>query len=946
MPNYATLKAAIQTAIKQNGNNEITGALLQQSLLTMINSLGVGYQFMGVATPLINPGTPDQNVFYLAFEAGTYVNFAGTVLAGGKIGVFSYNGTWNCIQETVVDIVNNLTSGGTDKALSAEQGKNLLSLLEKYALQQTPYLLPDSTFTGDIDAIQMACFILDFKLKVTKESGYKYGIYKLNNGLPEGVSYSYSLFITKYPENESPTQLNQTVVRSINFGSSKPNNGLYEDNYCYILLNWDALPNAFGGGSYGDGTGFGLRYNQEYIFDLTTGIIAQHRQGEQIAQNTEDIAELEQSVEDITTTKITCQIAGEIDYYSQYNSGYAARGVCQRTPAKPTAYKVNHIKIGPVRGRDLIAGQTIEINYSIRQGVQLDGQTPPANIIKSGTITIDNTYRSFDIYLDNDVGIAANNSLLVYFYPNVNMYLQILGKSGNDGVTPYSGSQTVIFTTSFSSSMMTQNWSIGNANYLACAPVCYQDSLIDVTMRQLFSGYENYIIAEIINSEEFTAAIEAAVQQYRKPINVHLPNKIYAVVGDRLQLFYRGIVEAVNPYNYDIDVRCSKGNAYPRYFDYLPTADDIGSVDLTINVRDETGAILGTKTCVLQTVAAPVSPATTKKIFTFGDSLTSHGKWCNEANRRLTKTNAVDGIYGKGLSNIVFCGSREITANETTTKYFGVGGWTWNTYVVAGTIQYRVYVSGVSSVSVGAVYSNNGNNYTVAEVNITDGSGNMLLTGQNAAPQSSGTLTKVSGNGDTTITYSSYEQENTNPLWNVQNNQMSFVPYVTEYGNGNMDVAYVLLTWNSQYAWKKYTLNDTTLFNSVKTFARTFHTEYPNAKLKIMGIQMPSLNGGLGANYGADGQYSDCFGLCSCAFSYNKTLQDFCNETEFAPYCEYVDIAAQFDSENNMPYSTRPVNVRNSNTEIRGTNGVHPADAGYYQIADAVYRNFVANFCQ
>jgi hypothetical protein len=50
MANYETLKAAIQHVIKTNDNNEITGALLQQSLLAIINSLGIGYQFIGIAT--------------------------------------------------------------------------------------------------------------------------------------------------------------------------------------------------------------------------------------------------------------------------------------------------------------------------------------------------------------------------------------------------------------------------------------------------------------------------------------------------------------------------------------------------------------------------------------------------------------------------------------------------------------------------------------------------------------------------------------------------------------------------------------------------------------------------------------------------------------------------------------------------------------------------------
>lgn len=94
MANYATLKAAIAAAIKQNGNNEITGALLQQQLLAMVNSLGANFQFKGTAQLNTDPGTPDQNVFVIPIEPGTYVNFGGLVLDVGEVAIFYYNGTW------------------------------------------------------------------------------------------------------------------------------------------------------------------------------------------------------------------------------------------------------------------------------------------------------------------------------------------------------------------------------------------------------------------------------------------------------------------------------------------------------------------------------------------------------------------------------------------------------------------------------------------------------------------------------------------------------------------------------------------------------------------------------------------------------------------------------------------------------------------------------------
>lgn len=95
MSNYATLKSAIQSAVYTNGNGEITGAGLQAVLLQIVNTVGDGYVFKGVATAGTSAGTPDANVFYIA-PAGTYDNFGSSyTVPAGSIGVFSYNGSWS-----------------------------------------------------------------------------------------------------------------------------------------------------------------------------------------------------------------------------------------------------------------------------------------------------------------------------------------------------------------------------------------------------------------------------------------------------------------------------------------------------------------------------------------------------------------------------------------------------------------------------------------------------------------------------------------------------------------------------------------------------------------------------------------------------------------------------------------------------------------------------------
>ena len=94
MANYANLKSDIAGVIRTNNNEEITGDILQEQLLGMVDSLGAGFQYKGVATPATAPGTPDENVFYIASTAGTYTNFGGLVVAEGEVAILKYNGSW------------------------------------------------------------------------------------------------------------------------------------------------------------------------------------------------------------------------------------------------------------------------------------------------------------------------------------------------------------------------------------------------------------------------------------------------------------------------------------------------------------------------------------------------------------------------------------------------------------------------------------------------------------------------------------------------------------------------------------------------------------------------------------------------------------------------------------------------------------------------------------
>lgn len=347
-----------------------------------------------------------------------------------------------------------------------------------------------------------------------------------------------------------------------------------------------------------------------------------------------------------------------------------------------------------------------------------------------------------------------------------------------------------------------------------------------------------------------------------KAINVFLPEQYELVVGDNFQLFYRGVVQAVNPYHYYIKIQCSRGNAYPRYFEWNPTAEDVGSHKLTLSVYDDNGNLLGTdKTQLI--VKEAVAPTKAINVLCLGDSLTAGGYWPSEMNRRLSLTGGTP--EGNGFENIRFVGTKKVNSNGTVTGHEGYGGWSWQTFC-----------------------------------------------------------------------------SEKSPFYDEESGDISFRKYCEKNGIDGIDAVYILLTWNGQATTFKtdYAL-DKGHFVYAQRLLDKLHEEYPDAIVCCMGIQMPSQNGGMGKNYGADGTgYSDAYGMLVTAMHYNAKLEEMCRLEKYTDFVKYVDVAGQFDTDYNMPSVQKPVNNRNQKTETMGSNGVHPSVSGYYQIADAAYRAF------
>lgn len=183
MSNYANLKSAIQSVIKTNGNNEITGQLLQNELLAMITTLGYGYQFMGIANPQTVPGTPDAKVFYLAYEAGTYTNFGGIVVTG--FCVLKYATAWS-----KDDIPISGGGGGTDFTLQQDD------------LAFTGGTVPKLRFANRVNGVNI-------------ESGLDYFILREDISFEDQVTIGNSIYEIRYDfdlDNSQITIPNNSVL--------------------------------------------------------------------------------------------------------------------------------------------------------------------------------------------------------------------------------------------------------------------------------------------------------------------------------------------------------------------------------------------------------------------------------------------------------------------------------------------------------------------------------------------------------------------------------------------------------------------------------------------------------------------------------------------------------------------------------------------------------------
>lgn len=208
MANYEELKRAVKQVIKPNGVQEITGEILQNVLVKMIDTFGDEYKCKGVAVTTTTPQVSGKTL-YFASTPGVYANFAGLSVVKGEIVAFAYDGA-NWTKTVLVDAsnfatvellgdcdVSALNSGRTyylSEAIQAvpvdrRKGGLVLKFVNKNTSKYDVYYNVNeqwSTQTSDWTPLNLLPFIAEITTSYGNLQGVIDGTIQIHNGSPKG----------------------------------------------------------------------------------------------------------------------------------------------------------------------------------------------------------------------------------------------------------------------------------------------------------------------------------------------------------------------------------------------------------------------------------------------------------------------------------------------------------------------------------------------------------------------------------------------------------------------------------------------------------------------------------------------------------------------------------------------------------------------------------------
>jgi lysophospholipase L1-like esterase len=410
-------------------------------------------------------------------------------------------------------------------------------------------------------------------------------------------------------------------------------------------------------------------------------------------------------------------------------------------------------------------------------------------------------------------------------------------------------------------------------------------------------------------------------------VKILLPSNLYAVQGVESNIYFDNVIYSeVGIQNLEIDVTCTKGKHYERFWRYTPLSTDSGTVTFQLDVYYQ-GNLAATKTVNLNTTTTAAGSGN-RNYIVFGDSQIDGG----------VMVDSIEINYAANPLNIV---SQGYYTSANGNKHNGRGGHRYRDFATYGRAFYDFTVTGVTTPpSIDAVYSDGTRTYKIYKVAV---SGTGVIQGEKGGtgePPASGTLTRVSGTGDASISFTSNTIVSGNPMWNATTGTVEFSKYLTDNS----------ITYNAG-DWVFFHLGTNDIFG-LTVNARVVDTavavkKYIDTLVASIRRVSPDINIGIGLPpIGSDQDgFGDDYSNSQNYRRYNrnmKLLHDYLlanvDVSGYRTNKVYVlSPNMNYDAVYNSFKGTMQVNAKNSATVQFSTNGVHPAPAGTSQMGDVYY---------
>lgn len=413
-------------------------------------------------------------------------------------------------------------------------------------------------------------------------------------------------------------------------------------------------------------------------------------------------------------------------------------------------------------------------------------------------------------------------------------------------------------------------------------------------------------------------------------VDIVLPSRIFAVTGTETNLYWKDFIYSNFPIEgLSIDITCNKGAQHKDFYRVTPVDADAGAYDFTINVYFD-GTLLKSASSKLYISSANAANGVSRKVLCVGDSTTSPG----------TYIAIINTDHGSDVFDLTFIGTQGTAPNN----HEGYGGWAISSFATAGVAFYKFDVTDiVTPPAILSIYTDGTNQFTVREINITEGNGyfSAQRTAGSGVPSGSGILTNVSGEGDTTINFTSVETVPGNPFWDATNSKLDFAGYLADHGftMASGDWVIIHLGINDVFGYT----DDDSVISSLDGKMINLRNIISNMRSAVSGLRVgicvtipPSSQDGFAYNY-TTGQTLYRY-MRNLKFLQQRYISEFDNDTDRATGNYLIPWNAILDRVNNMQKTLHTVNARNTDDKVTmNTNGVHPAPSGYYQMGDQLW---------